>query len=306
MVAIVPSRISERVNAGPVHVTAEELAPLTWFERASFRWCNLVNSNATVRRIAQVFRSRIGAGWVFVCTRNIVHLHGTENLQALPKGTPLLVCANHRSFFDMYVLTCWMSRVMDHMPNIVFPVRANFFYENPLGVFVNMLMSAFAMYPPIFRQAEKRGFNAYALARTVELARTPDTMVGFHPEGTRGKGPDPYQMLPAQPGVGQIIYEAQPTVLPVFINGLGNNVLRQVVSNFTGGGAPVHIVFGPPLDVTSFYAKPNRLRTHKELSDYVAAEIARLGAVERELRANHSQPSASEPSPSEPSQPSRI
>lgn len=285
MAVIAPSRIAERVAAGPVRPTREELAPLGWFERLAFWWCDLVNSRRWPKRLSQVFAFRIGAAWVHLCTRRLVRLDGAAVLRELDPAAPVLVCANHRSFFDMYLITSYFAKTTGRLPNIFFPVRANFFYEGPLGLFVNMVMAAFAMYPPIFRQESKKGMNFYSLARAVELARTPNALLGFHPEGTRGKGPDPYALLPAQPGVGQIIYEARPTVLPVFVNGLGNDLPRQILGNFTGKGAPVWVVFGKPLDLSIFYERGNRLRTHKEIADHVVAEIVRLGERERALRA---------------------
>ena len=45
-----------------------------------------------------------------------------------------------------------------------------------------------------------------AVARCIEELNREDigTVMGLHPEGTRGKGADPYTFLPAQPGVGRI------------------------------------------------------------------------------------------------------
>lgn len=276
--------MAERVAHGNVEPSREDLAPLRWFERLAFRWCHVVNSWPWLKRLSQVFLLRVGTLWVWFCTRHLVRIDGADVLKALDPKQPLLLCANHRSFFDMYVLACYFSRITGRMPNLYFPVRANFFYEHPLGLFVNMVMAAFAMYPPIFRQPEKKAFNFFALARTVSLAQKNGNLVGFHPEGTRGKGPNPYELLPAQPGVGQIIYEAKPTVLPVFLNGLNNHLSRQIWGNFSRKGTPVWIVFGKPLELAPFYERSNRLRTHKEIADFVLNEIARLGQRERECR----------------------
>ena len=45
--------------------------------------------------------------------------------------------------------------------------------------------------------------NDDALDKMVALLGRPGNVLVLHPEGTRGKGPDPYQFLPAQPGVGE-------------------------------------------------------------------------------------------------------
>ena len=169
--------------------------------------------------------------------------------------------------------------------DVVFPVRASFFYERPLGLFVNMVMAMFTMYPPVFRDREKKEFNGFSIARTIEIARTPGAMVGYHPEGTRGKGPDPYELLPAQPGVGQIIYEARPQVLPVFINGLrGHDLPRQIRSNWDGTGVPIWEVFGEPMNLQRFYAMPREETTYRAIAQHVLGEIGRLAQRERWLR----------------------
>ena len=59
----------------------------------------------------------------------------------------------------------------------------------------------------------------------------------MHPEGTRGKGPDPYELLPAQPGVGKLALVGKPVVIPAFILGLGNDIVEDVRLNFTQGRA---------------------------------------------------------------------
>ena len=62
-----------------------------------------------------------------------------------------IVVSNHRSFFDLYVVTAYLvKRGMPH--RLMFPVRSQFFYDKRVGLVVNGLMSFFAMYPPVFRE----------------------------------------------------------------------------------------------------------------------------------------------------------
>ncbi len=196
----------------------------------------------------------------------------------------MLLASNHRSFFDLYAITCWLFRTTRLLEKIYFPVKADFFYERPLGVAVSLIMSALSMYPPVFRQPGKRDFNFYGVKRLIQLLEQPGNVVGVHPEGTRNLGSDPYTQLKAQPGVGKLVMGARPTVLPIFINGLCNDIKDQVRGNFDGTGAPVIIVVGEPLELSSFYSRKNILRTQKELADYVLEKIGELGPVEREYR----------------------
>src|SRR4030095_13567529 len=106
---------------------------------------------------------------------------------------------------------------------------------------------------------------------------------GFHPEGTRNKGDDPYSFLPAQPGVGKLIRAANPQVIPVFIAGLCNSLPRQVARNWNREDV-IRIHFGEVLDLSEHFEKPDRLRTHKEIADAVMGKIAELGEQDRKFR----------------------
>ena len=90
----------------------------------------------------------------------------------------------------------------------------------------------------------------------------------------------PYDMLPAQPGIGKVIYSAHPQVIPVFIAGLGNDLPKQILGNWRGG-PKIRIWFGEKIDLTPFYEKGDRLRTHKEISDFLMTKIAELGEKDK-------------------------
>ncbi|MBL8151461.1 MAG: hypothetical protein JNN15_16170, partial [Blastocatellia bacterium] len=91
--------------------------------------------------------------------------------------------------------------------------------------------------------------------------------------------------LPAQPGVGKIIKDAQPQVLPVFIAGLRpDNLKKQVFGNWTGG-PKIRIHFGNLLDMSKFYEMKNQPRTYKMIADYVMSEVAKLAEYDRSIYA---------------------
>ncbi|MGH7435033.1 MAG: lysophospholipid acyltransferase family protein, partial [Polyangiaceae bacterium] len=167
---------------------------------------------------------------------------------------------------------------------ILFPVRSTFFYDHPLGPVVNGLMSFFAMYPPIFRDRKRAALNLASLDEAAALLRGGGFFVGMHPEGTRNKGDDPYTLLPAQSGVGRLIRAAGVPVVPVFVNGLGNDLPRQVAGGLTGRGTPIHVVFGAPIDFGPLREGPDAPGTYKRIAEVCIEAITALGAEERELR----------------------
>src|SRR5258706_9416987 len=141
-------------------------------------------------------------------------------------------------------------------------------------------MGWFSMYPPFFREARearKREFDKYSMRRLGQLCTEGHGhVIGFHPEGQRNFQGGPYDQLPAQPGIGKVIYAAHPNVIPVFIAGLGNDLPKQIMGNWTGG-PKIRIWFGEPIDLTSFYEQIDLILTHKEIADHLMVKIAELG-----------------------------
>jgi len=240
--------------------------------------------SANADKLIRLLQRTVGTWWIDVCTRHLRNVHGFERLPVLgPEDSFIFVC-NHRSFFDLYVITRELfNRGMTQ--RIIFPVRASFFYDSSAGLLVNGVMSFFAMYPPLFRDKKKGFVNAASLDELVRLIQRGGFFVGIHPEGTRNTNPDPLELLPAQPGVGKVIHGARVPVIPVFINGLlPNDLKRQVLSNFDGTGRPINIVFGQPIDFSAELEQKSSPRLHRAIAERCMQAILALGHEERELR----------------------
>lgn len=230
----------------------------------------------------------VGAEWIHHCTKHLLHVHGLDRLPPLDPNRSYICASNHRSFFDLYVVTGYLvKRGLPH--RLVFPVRSEFFYDHPLGFFVNGAMSFFAMYPPIFRDPARASLNLSGLDEIASMLSRGGTFVGMHPEGTRGKGADPYTLLPAQPGLGRLIHRSSAIVLPVFINGLVNDLRRQVTSNFDRTGIPIHAVFGRPVDFSDLFERKGSPRVYRAVADRVRDVITELGQEEKRTRARPAQ-----------------
>lgn len=265
--------------------TDEELAALTNFEKAGFYLTRRMNRGAW-KRFWTFCQRHVGSLWIYLATYNLMNVFGIENIEKTSVERPLLIVANHRSFFDLYTVSSVLFRRTRRPMNLFFPVRAKFFYDSPLGWLVNFAMGWFSMYPPFFREdkvADKREFDKFSLRELISLSRAGRAgVIGFHPEGKRNLNDNPYEFLPAQTGVGKVIFAAQPQVVPVFVAGLGNNLPRQILGNWTGG-EKIRIWFGEPLDLSPFYGKRDSLRTHKEIADFLMTKIGELAERDREL-----------------------
>ena len=236
-------------------------------------------------------QSTMGAGWIHLSTYNIMNIYGLEHVEAASRERPLLLVANHRSFFDMYAVSAMLFRRTKWRKQLYFPVRGKFFYQNPLGLFVNLIMGWWSMYPAFFATGdhpipEKRPFDKFSFRLLTELARTGrGNVIGFHPEGKRNKNDDPYSFLRGQPGVGKLIMDAKPQVIPVFIAGLCNDLPRQVARNWNREEV-IRLHFGPLIDLTDYLGRPDRLRTHKEIADALMEKIAELAEQDRKMYAS--------------------
>jgi 1-acyl-sn-glycerol-3-phosphate acyltransferase len=263
--------------------TAEEIAVLRPIERTGFNLVRKMNFGVW-KRFWTFCQRHIGSLWIYIATYNLMNVFGIENVQNSDPSKPLLLVANHRSFFDMYTVSSVMFRRTTRPISLYFPVRAKFFYDRPLGWFVNLVMGWWSMYPPFFREegeGEKRKFDKFSLRELTRLASEGyGHIIGFHPEGKRNLSGDPYSFLPAQPGIGKVILNADPQVIPVFIAGLGNDLPKQILGNWTGG-EKVRIWFGRPIDLGAFHGKRDSLRTHKEIADFLMSKIAELGDEDR-------------------------
>src|ERR1044072_674215 len=117
--------------------TAEEVAVLSRFERLVFRFIRRMNQGSW-KRLWTWCQKIFGAGWIHLSTYNLMRVHGLENVAAASRDQPILLAANHRSFFDMYTVSTVLFRETAWRKQLFFPVRGRFFYDSVLGLFVNL------------------------------------------------------------------------------------------------------------------------------------------------------------------------
>ena len=256
-----------------------QTAGLTAFERFSFGVARLFNERFKV--VSSLYQRHV-LGPVFkLLIGRILQVRGLENVTAMPRGTSFMLVSNHRSFFDFYLLGTALYQRGRVARRIYFPVRATFFYQSFLGLLVNTFIGGFSMYPPVFRERQKLAFNRWSMDESARLLTTKQAMVGIHPEGTRGQGPDPYVLLPAQPGAGRVARHAQVPVIPAFVLGTTNALWSLFKRNWSKNGAPVYAIFGPPMQLDDLYAEGDTPPTHKRIADRMRDTISALGQEQR-------------------------
>jgi len=224
--------------------TDEQLASLSRIERVAFRLGDAFSRHPkAVAAVNDTFMAMM----IWSCGGNRLRVHGLENLARFTDRDSLLVVANHRSFFDFYVVSAVLYWKTELSRRMFFPVRSTFFYDHPLGPAVNVAMSGMRMFPPIMREKDRASFNVFSVQRCVAELEVPGTIMGLHPEGTRNKGDDPYSFLPAQSGVGKIALDAKHAhVIPIFVHGMSSSLGTELRRNWR---APedhvIDVMFGP-------------------------------------------------------------
>ncbi|MCA9628624.1 MAG: 1-acyl-sn-glycerol-3-phosphate acyltransferase [Myxococcales bacterium] len=262
----------------------ESLESFTAVERRLLRFADAFQGRH--KWVSEVWISTFMRSMLWFCGGRRYRVSGADVIDGFEPEDRVLLVANHRSFFDFFVITFVNVTRSRLGRRAFFPVRSSFFYEHPLGGIVNLAMSGMMMYPPVFRDRKHLRFNLLALRRLVDELKVPGTVVGIHPEGTRGKGPDPYELLPVQFGVGRVALEAEGArVVPIFIIGMSSNLALETLRNWLCPHAyPIDIEYGPEIELADLRAKAAASRRAKLSAERDAAE--RCMAAIRELGAH--------------------
>ncbi len=178
---------------------------------------------------------------------NRFRIIGAENI---PPAGGVLLAANHISAYDTIFLPWAVIRTYP-MQMLWAPAKEELFHGFP-----GWLYSSWGAFPV------KRGRDV----RAGKLLNTllADQKVMLFPEGTRhkdgvlGKG---------NRGVGKIIYDTRPAVIPSTLIGLNR-------WKFPDFGREARIVFGPPLDFSDLFLLDDCKETHQRIVDRVMGAIA--------------------------------
>ena len=239
----------------PLDPTPEQLEALPPHMRRWYHVADFVNRYLKFLSAAWIHTTMRAVLW---CTAgNRMKVHGAEHVADLDKQSRVLMVANHRSFFDFYVVAFANVRHTRLAQRAFFPVRAKFFYEGPLGTFINWWMTILAMFPPIVRDTSGRAWNRYALRRLQDELTIPGTWVGIHPEGRRNKDAGPYSFLKPHAGTGRIALSVGDIrVVPLYVVGISNNILREAMFNWRRPHEHrIDVYFGAPVDLSDLRAR---------------------------------------------------
>lgn len=272
----------------------EDLAPLTLpdldqlklRERLILRFVHAINTRPLLKRLGQVWAHTAfnWFGWRFF--NRVMAVHHPERLTSVDPRTPLLLVANHRTFWDLFALSLIQYRLTGHFRAAYYPVRSSFFYESFFGVLLNLLFSGGAMYPPIYRDRRRGRLNLLMMEHIGRLAGRPRVLVGFHPEGTRNREASPYELLPGRSGTGRLLLAAWKNgahILPIFMHELDSWLPRQLWNNLTRRKT-LNVVLGEPLNLSDLAEQPVNAATFNAVTSLTMERLSELAQEERHLR----------------------
>lgn len=179
---------------------------------------------------------------------NHLRVRGTEHI---PARGGVLFASNHISGYDTVLLPWGILRSCP-LQMVWAPAKEELFENRFLG----WLFRSWGAFPV------RRGRDVRAGKHLGELLQSEKVML--FPEGTRNKDG---VLGKGNRGVGKLIYDHRPTVVPTSLSGLNH-------WKFPGFRQQGHIVFGPPVDFSDLFQKEDCKETHLLIVERLMAAIA--------------------------------
>lgn len=201
-----------------------------------------------LRRLWVTFSAHVIGLYASRCNRFVIK--GDENI---PREGGVLLTSNHISAYDTIFLPWALIRKYP-MQMIWAPAKEELFRKR----FQGWLYSSWGAFPV------KRGRDVRAGRVISDLLL--DQRVMLFPEGTRNKNG---VLGKGNRGVGKLIYDSRPTVIPTALVGLNRWKFPRL-------GQKAVAVFGAPLDFTDLFEKDNCKETHILIVERVMEAIAVL------------------------------
>jgi len=201
-----------------------------------------------LRRIWVTFSAHVIG--IYASRINRFVIKGDENI---PHEGGVLFASNHISAYDTIFLP-WAILRKHPMQMVWAPAKEELFRKRLSG----MLYSSWGAFPV------KRGRDVRAGKVITDLLKNQKVML--FPEGTRnrhgvlGKG---------NRGVGKLIYDSRPTVVPTALAGLNR-------WKFPGAGQRAVVVFGSPIDFSDLFERDDCKETHILIVERVMEAISAL------------------------------
>ena len=169
----------------------------------------------------------------------------------VPDCGGVLLAANHISGYDTVFIPATVLK--DHPWQMTWAPAKEELFDNPL---IGGLYRSWGAFPV------KRGRDVRAGKHLGQLLQTQKVML--FPEGTRHKDG---KLGPGNRGVGKLIYDHRPVVIPTALSGINHWTLFNA-------GQEGEIRFGAPVDFSDLFELENKKPTHILIVERLMAAIA--------------------------------
>ncbi|MBI4852355.1 MAG: 1-acyl-sn-glycerol-3-phosphate acyltransferase [Acidobacteria bacterium] len=194
------------------------------------------------------------SSYVIFRLMNRVKVEGLENIPTEHEN--VLYCLNHNSMLDNFAFetTVYLPKIFfkpEYLP-VNLADRKNFFGDPASRKFKDKVMRLLGKHFFTHLRAypvDRQGGDMGQVDKWVELLK--HNIVVVFPEGTRSRTG---QIAEGKPGVGKMIYQARPTVIPVRM--IGMDEVLAVGKIIPRAFRTVHIVIGKPMDLTEWINYP--------------------------------------------------
>ena len=187
---------------------------------------------------------------IYASCLNRFVIKGSDNI---PHSGPVLIASNHISAYDTVFLP-WAVIKHNPLQMLWAPAKEELFAKT----FKRLVYTSWGAFPV----RRKRDVRAARVLNNLLV----DQKVMLFPEGTRHKDG---QLGPGNRGVGKIIYDTRPTVIPTALIGLNR-------WKFPGFRQDAAVVFGAALDFSDLFLLEDCKETHILIVDRVMQGIAAL------------------------------
>jgi 1-acyl-sn-glycerol-3-phosphate acyltransferase len=191
---------------------------------------------------------------IYASLLNRFLIKGSKNI---PHDGPVLIASNHISAYDTIFLP-WAVIKHNPLQMLWAPAKEELFEKT----FQRLIYTSWGAFPV----KRKRDVRAGRVLNDLLL----DQKVMLFPEGTRHKDG---QLGPGNRGVGKIIYDTRPAVIPTALIGLNH-------WKFPGFSQEAAVVFGKAVDFSDLFALEDCKETHLLIVDRVMQAIAALLTAE--------------------------
>ena len=189
---------------------------------------------------------------VIGCYASILNRFRCVDSAHIPRSGGVLILSNHISAYDTIFLP-WAVIRTNHFQMLWAPAKEELFKGFP-----GWLYRSWGAFPV------KRGRDVRAGKVLIDLLA--DQKVMLFPEGTRHRDG---VLGPGNRGVGKVIYDTRPVVIPTALIGLNH-------WKFPDFGRDARVVFGQPLDCSDLFVLGDCKETHQKIVDRVMTAIAGL------------------------------